>query len=68
MFQESNSSNLVELKVLLPDRNIATISIKRNSTTDQVYQVRVGHTHNHGFHSYGFTLHGGERGKTLFNV
>jgi sorting nexin-27 len=32
------SSSEVELKVLLPDRAIVTVSIKRNATTEQVYQ------------------------------
>ena len=38
-FQNHTSSNDVELKVLLPNKNILSLYIKRNSNTDNVYQV-----------------------------
>ena len=38
MFQDS-ANNEVELKVLLPDRNICVVTIHRNDTTDTVYNV-----------------------------
>jgi hypothetical protein len=36
--QESTNSG-VELKVLLPDRRVCVVTIRRNDTTDQVYEV-----------------------------
>lgn len=40
MFQDS-ANNEVELKVLLPDRNICVVTIHRNDTTDNVYSVSI---------------------------
>ncbi|XP_063432781.1 sorting nexin-27-like isoform X1 [Mytilus trossulus] len=40
--QEEDSSNSgVELKVLLPDRRVSTVTIRRNDTADQVYEAVV---------------------------
>ena len=39
LFQSNNSSNDVELKVLLPDKSVVSVMIKRNCNTDDVYQV-----------------------------
>ncbi|XP_064648615.1 sorting nexin-27-like isoform X3 [Lineus longissimus] len=36
-----NSSNDVELKVLLPDRNVLTVTIKNSYTTDQVFEAVI---------------------------
>ncbi|XP_074651236.1 sorting nexin-27-like isoform X2 [Tubulanus polymorphus] len=36
-----NTTSEVELKVLLPDRNILTVTIKRNHNTEQVFDVVV---------------------------
>ena len=40
IFQDSNNSE-VELKVLLPDRNICVVTIHRNDPTDTVYRVSI---------------------------
>ena len=40
LFQNGgNNTTMVELKVLMPDRNIVTVTINRTATTDNVYQV-----------------------------
>ena len=35
----TNTVSDVELKVLLPDRNVVTVTVRKNSTTDQVFDV-----------------------------
>ena len=41
LLQGTNTGNEVELKVLLPDRTIVTVTIKRNYTTEKVYHVSI---------------------------
>ena len=38
-FHESTGKSNVELKVMLPDKNVVSITINRTSNTEQVYQV-----------------------------
>lgn len=40
ILQDSSNSG-VELKVLLPDRRVSTVTIRRNDTADQVYEVSL---------------------------
>ncbi|KAI0219779.1 Sorting nexin-27 [Lamellibrachia satsuma] len=37
----TNTVSDVELKVLLPDRNVVTVTVRKNSTTDQVFDAVV---------------------------
>jgi len=41
--ENTNTVNDVELKVLLPDRSVVTVTVRKNSTTDQVFDVSTGH-------------------------
>ncbi|KAK2182525.1 hypothetical protein NP493_352g06007 [Ridgeia piscesae] len=39
--ENTNTVNDVELKVLLPDRSVVTVTVRKNSTTDQVFDAVV---------------------------
>lgn len=39
--QNYNGVTDVELRILLPDKTTISVRVRKNSTTDQVYQVRM---------------------------
>lgn len=39
--QSPTVENKVELRVLLPDRNISTVKVSKNSNAEEVYQVTL---------------------------
>jgi len=40
VLQNHNSITDVELRIALPDKTTASVRVRKNSTTDQVYQVK----------------------------
>lgn len=42
LFQNYNGVTDIELRIALPDKTTISVRVRKNSTTDQVYQVWDG--------------------------